>query len=324
MSILLKGRSMVIADRLVYFSLEASRLAILIRNSDSSNTSSSEIERCCMPSRIVLITGCSTGIGYDVAQRLSLASYTVVATARHPERLSDLPVALQLPLDVTDPTSIASATKEVVRRFGRIDVLVNNAGYAVRGAVEDISIEQVQQIFDVNVCGVMRMIRAVVPYMRQQKSGRVITIGSLAGKLVLPVNGTYSATKFALEALSDALRLELAPFGIQVVLIEPGNIRSNFMATAQANSQEILSNPDSPYQALYQHYLRVMTTMRKQEPGPEIVSEVIQQAIEASIPKARYLVAVPILNRVVLRLGDKARDRIFRRMFKIGPSSEVD
>ena len=271
-----------------------------------------------MSSQIVLITGCSTGIGHDLARRLARANYTVVATARHPETLSDLPVTLKLPLDVTDPISIASATQEVVRRFGRIDVLVNNAGYAVRGAVEDVSVEQVQQMFDVNVYGVMRMIRAVAPYMRQQKSGRVITIGSLAGKLVLPVNGTYSATKFALEALSDALRLELASSGIQVVLIEPGNIRSNFMATAQANSQEILSNPDSPYHALYRHYQRVMTTMRKQEPGPEIVSQVVQQAIETSKPKARYLVAVPFSQRVVLRLGDAARDALFRRMFKIG------
>jgi len=275
-----------------------------------------------MSSKIVLITGCSTGIGRDLAQRLARANYTVVATARHFETLSDLPVALQLPLDVTDPGSIAGATQEVIKRFGRIDVLVNNAGYAVRGVVEDISVEQVQQMFDVNVYGVMRMIRAVVPYMRQQKAGRVITIGSLAGKLVLPVNGTYSATKFALEALSDALRLELAPFGIQVVLIEPGNIRTNFMATAQANSQDILSNPDSPYHALYQQYLRVMTTMRKKESGPEIVSRVVQQALDASNPKARYLVAVPFSNRVVLRLGDAARDGIFRRMFKSGPSPE--
>jgi short-subunit dehydrogenase len=179
-----------------------------------------------------------------------------------------------------------------------------------------------EPLFEVNVFGVMRMIRAVVPQMRQQQAGRVITIGSLAGKRVLPVNGTYSATKFALEALSDALRLELAPFGMQVVLIEPGNIRTNFMATAQANAKEILSNPDSPYHALYQSYLRVMTTMRKQEPGPEIVSQVVQQAIEASTPKARYLVAVPFSNKVVLRLGDAARDGILKWMFKGGLSPE--
>ena len=116
--------------------------------------------------------------------------------------------------------------------------------------------------------------------------------------------------------------MELAPFGIQVVLIEPGNIRTNFMATAQANSQDLLSNPDSPYHALYQHYLRIMTTMRRREHPPEVVSRVVQQAIEASKPKARYLVAVPFSQRVVLRLGDKARESIFRQMFKIGSSPE--
>jgi NAD(P)-dependent dehydrogenase (short-subunit alcohol dehydrogenase family) len=117
--------------------------------------------------------------------------------------------------------------------------------------------------------------------------------------------------------------MELALFGIQVVLIEPGNIRTNFMATAQANAKEILSNPDSPYQALYQQYLRVTTTMRQHESEPEIVSQVVQQAIEASKPKARYVVAVPFSNRLVLHLGDSLRDFIFRRMFKIVPSRNL-
>ena len=166
------------------------------------------------------------------------------------------------------------------------------------------------------------MIRAVVPYLQQQKAGRVITSGSPADKLVLPVNGAYSATKFALEALSDAMRVELAHFGIQVVLIEPGNMRSNFMVTAQANALEIFSNPDSPYHDLYQRYLQIMTSMRKSEPGPEIVFHEVQQAIEASKPKARYLVAVLLSQRVVLRLGDEARECIFRRLFKVGLSPE--
>jgi NAD(P)-dependent dehydrogenase (short-subunit alcohol dehydrogenase family) len=275
-----------------------------------------------MPSKIVLITGCSTGIGQDLARRLAPAGYTVVASARRPETLADLPAALTLPLDVTDPASVAEATAEVIRRFGRVDVLVNNAGYAVRGAVEEVSAEQVHEMFDVNVYGVMRMIRAVAPHMRQQKAGRIVNIGSVAGKLVLPVNGTYSATKFALEALSDALRFELALFGIQVVLVEPGNIRTNFMATAQAHAQATLSSPGSPYHALYQRYLQVMAAMREREPGPEVVSQAIQQAIEAPHPKSRYLVAVPWSNRLGLLLGDSIKDFIFRRMFKIASSAE--
>jgi NAD(P)-dependent dehydrogenase (short-subunit alcohol dehydrogenase family) len=275
-----------------------------------------------MSSKTVLITGCSTGIGHDLARRLTLANYTVIATARHSETLTDLPVALKLPLDVTDSASVASATAEVIRCFGRIDILVNNAGYGLFGAVEEISDEQVQKMFDVNVYGVMRMIRAVLPQMRQQKAGRVINMSSISGKLVTPVGGTYSATKFALEALSDALRMELALFGIQVVLIEPGYIQTNFNATAQAQAKEILSHPDSPYQALYQQSLRVTTTMRKSEPGPEIVSQVVQQAIEASKPKARYVVAVPFSTRLLLHLGDSLRDFILRRVFKMVPSAE--
>jgi NAD(P)-dependent dehydrogenase (short-subunit alcohol dehydrogenase family) len=126
-----------------------------------------------MPSNIVFITGCSTGIGQDLARRLALADYTVVATARHPETLADLPAALKLALDVTDAASVAGAVAEVIRRFGRVDVLVNNAGYAVRGAVEEVSDEQVHAMFDVNVYGVMRMVRAVAPHMRQQRAGRI-------------------------------------------------------------------------------------------------------------------------------------------------------
>ncbi|HEY3340605.1 MAG TPA: SDR family oxidoreductase, partial [Anaerolineae bacterium] len=229
-----------------------------------------------MTAKTVLITGCSTGIGQDLARRLAQADYTVIATARHPETLADLPATLKLVLDVTDPASIANAMAEVIHRFGRIDVLVNNAGYAVRGAVEEITDEQVQRMFDVNVYGVMRMVRAVVPQMRQQGAGRIINIGSIGGKLAMPVNGTYSATKFAVEALSDALRLEVAPFGIRVILIEPGNIRTQFMATAQANAKEILASPTSPYQALYQQYLHAAAALRRREPGPEVVSRVVQ------------------------------------------------
>lgn len=215
------------------------------------------------------------------------------------------------------PGPIRQAVDCVLQRFGRIDVLVNNAGYAVRGAIEEVPVEQAQKMFDANVFGAMRMIQAVVPHMRQQKTGRVINISSIVGKLVTPANGTYSATKFALEALSDALRLELAPFGIQVVLVEPGSIKTQFHTTVEANAQEIFSNPGSPYQPLYQQYQQVTTDMRRQEPGPEAVSRIVQQAIEASRPKARYLAGFPFSGKLVLFLGDSVWDRVVRQMFKI-------
>jgi NAD(P)-dependent dehydrogenase (short-subunit alcohol dehydrogenase family) len=274
-------------------------------------------------SKVVLITGCSTGIGRDLAQRLTQSGYTVVATARRVETLDDVPATLKLSLDVTQSDSIKDAVTRIIQEFGRIDVLVNNAGYAVRGAIEEVPIEQTQKMFDANVFGVMRMIQAVVPHMRQQKAGRIINISSIVGKLVTPANGAYSATKFALEAMSNALRLELAPFGIHVVLVEPGSIKTQFHTTVEVNAQEVFANPHSPYQQLYDQYQKVTADMRQQEPGPEAVSLVVQHAIETSKPKARYLAGFPFSGRLVLLLGDPVWDLVVRNMFKIHEKKEL-
>lgn len=268
-------------------------------------------------SEVVLITGCSSGIGRNLAERLAQSGFIVIATARKMETMRDLPAALKLALDVTDPDSIRQAVEEVVKRYGRIDVLVNNAGYAVRGAVEEVPVEQAQQMFDANVFGVMRMVQAVAPYMRRQKAGRIINISSVVGKLVTPGNGTYSASKFALEGLSDALRYELEPFGIQVVVVEPGSIKTQFHATVEANAEAIFANPNSPYRPLYELYQKVTASMRKNEPGPEAVSDVVKQVIETSRPKPRYVAGFPFTGRLVLWLGDSAWDRVERQMFKI-------
>jgi len=270
--------------------------------------------------KVVLITGCSTGIGRHLAQRLTPLGYTVVATARKVETLDDLAVALKLPLDVTQKDSVNRAIALTLQQFGRIDVLINNAGYTMLGALEDVSEEQTQQIFDVNVFGALRMIRAVVPHMRNQHAGRIINISSIAGKLSTPVNGTYSATKFALEALSDALQMELAPFGIQVVLVEPGAIKPRFDDTTQAHARNILLNSTSPYRSLYKQSDQFAASMRKDEPGPEVVSEVIERAIKAVTPKARYLAAVPLSGRLVIHLRDFVWGSVLKQMFKINSS----
>jgi len=271
-------------------------------------------------SKVVLITGCSTGIGRDLAQRLASSGYIVVATARKADTLADLSVAMKLPLDVTQADSVCGAVAITLQQFGRIDVLVNNAGYTMQGALEEVSEKQTQQVFDVNVFGALRMIRTVVPQMRNQRSGRIINISSIAGKLSTPANGTYSATKFALEALSDALRLELAPFGIQVVMIEPGAIKTHFDDTAQARAKNILSNSASPYRSLYETSNQFAAGMRQNEPGPEAVSQVIQQAMEASHPRARYLAAIPFSGRLVIHLRDYVWDLVIRQMFKVQES----
>lgn len=268
-------------------------------------------------SEVVLITGCSTGIGRDLAQRLAQSGYTVVATARKVDTLQGLHAALKLPLDVTQPESIRQAVECTLERFGRIDVLVNNAGYAVCGTVEEISVEQVERMFAANVFGAMRMIQAVAPHMRRQRAGRIINVSSIAGKLSTPVNGAYSASKFALEALSDAARLELESFGVQVVLVEPGSIKTNFDATVQANTQALYSNPASAYQPLYRQHLQTSTEMRRGEPGPEAVSRVIQQAIETKKPKARYLAGISTSVRLVIYWRDAIWDFIVRYMYKL-------
>ena len=270
-------------------------------------------------SKVILITGCSTGIGHDLAQQLTRNGYTVAATARNVNTISDLEAELILPLDVTNQESIQKAVDSVIQKFGRIDVLINNAGFCQVGAIEELSNDQVQQMYDVNVFGVMRMIKTVVPIMRKQKSGRIINISSIAGKLVTPVNGAYSSTKFALEAISDALRMELEPFNIQVILIEPGAIKTNFDKTVHLHGDKILSNPTSPYLPLYRVYQRVSDGMRGHEPGPEAVTKVIQHALEFSKPKARYLAGTGFSMKLVMALRDSVWDLIIRQMFKATP-----
>ena len=274
-------------------------------------------------SKVVLITGCSTGIGRDLAQRLSQSGYQVVATARQVERLEALQVALKLPLDVTLPDSVEEAVARTLGQFGRIDGLVNNAGFAVCGALEEVPLQLVQQMFEVNVFGALRMIQAVAPAMRQQRAGQIINISSIAGKLSTPTNGAYSASKFALEALSDALRLELAPFGVTVVLVEPGAIKTCFDATAMSLTQPILTNPSSPYRPLYQKGEQFEASMRHQEPGPEVVSLVVQRAIEAHKPKALYLAGIDLPGRLVLRLRDFIWGVVVKRMFDFVPAEKA-
>jgi NAD(P)-dependent dehydrogenase (short-subunit alcohol dehydrogenase family) len=268
-------------------------------------------------SKVVLITGCSTGIGHDLARRLTFADYTVVATARDPETLKGITAALILPLDVTNQESVDNAVNLTIQQFGKIDILVNNAGYGLRGVVEEVPAEKVQQIFDVNLFGALRMIRAVTPHMREQGSGRIINISSIAGKLATPVNGIYSATKFALEGLSDSLRLELAPFGIQVILIEPGAIKSRFDETASKLGVMDQIRESSPYKLIYQRNARFASSVRTSESGPEVVTAVIMQAMEARKPKARYLAGVNFAIRMAIIFRDALWDTILNRTYKV-------
>jgi NADP-dependent 3-hydroxy acid dehydrogenase YdfG len=266
---------------------------------------------------VVLITGCSSGIGRATAAMLSTAGYRVVATARQPDTLADLDVALALRLDVTDTDSIASAVGAVLERFGRIDVLVNNAGYALRGALEEVDVRAVERMVDVNVLGLIRVVQAVAPVMRRQGSGRIVNVGSLAGKLGGPANGTYAATKHAVEALSDALRWELEPFGIQVILVRPGAIRSEFERAVARESGGWLQRPGSAHAPLYARVAMANAAIRATEPGPEAVARVILAALQAERPLARYPAAIPFLARLAMALPDTVKDLVVRRMYRL-------
>ena len=196
-------------------------------------------------SKAILITGCSTGIGHATALRLAKAGHTVYATARRVDSLADLRAAgaKTLALDVTDEESMSAAVNHVVDEQGAVGVLINNAGYSQSGAIESLSMDDLRRQFETNVFGLVRMCQLVLPGMRQQHWGRIVNISSMGANFTFPGGGAYHASKYAVEAISDALRFEVKGFGVDVVVIQPGLIRTEFAATAQTR----LNDDDGPY-----------------------------------------------------------------------------
>lgn len=211
-------------------------------------------------SRAVLITGCSSGIGRACALRLVKAGWPVYATARRPEALSELAEAgcETLALDVTDEASMQAAVQQIEAEHGAVGVLVNNAGYSQSGAVESVPFEKIRAQFETNVFGLLRLTQLALPGMRRQGWGKIVLMGSMGGKLVFPGGGVYHATKYALEALADALRFEVEGFGIDVALIEPGLIRTEFSNTVHEKMGDLLAAPDSdPYARFHSEVARI-------------------------------------------------------------------
>ncbi|MBW9152317.1 SDR family oxidoreductase [Clostridium estertheticum] len=259
---------------------------------------------------VVLITGCSTGIGRGLCKILFDKGYTVVATARHVEDLKDLPASLKLLLDVTQKESINAAINEVISRFHKIDILVNNAGSSIRGALEEINVKSAQSMFDVNVFGIINMIQVVVPEMRKKHSGKIINIGSISGKFVQPINGAYCASKYAVEALSGALRLELNSYNIQVTVIEPGPIKTNFFKTLVNNSSDLMSNPTSCYFRFYESDAR---NRKKQKlANPKEAAKTISDIILKKRLNSRYKVAVPFAYSMITHFPDSLKEYLMK------------
>ena len=245
-------------------------------------------------SNAILITGCSTGIGHATALRLAQAGHTVYATARHVDSLADLRAAgaRTLALDVTDDASMTAAVNQVVDEQGAVGVLINNAGYSQSGAVESLSMQDLRRQFETNVFGLVRMCQLVLPGMRRQHRGRIINISSMGANFTFPGGGAYHASKYAVEAISDALRFEVKGFGVDVIVIQPGLIRTEFAATAQNE----MATDDGPY-ADFNAAVGAATEdayakgpLAKLGGDPDSVAKAVQKAITARRPPARMRV----------------------------------
>ena len=274
-------------------------------------------------SKAVLITGCSSGIGRATAERLVGKGYPVYATARRTETLADLAAlgCTPLALDVRDDDSMRAAVERVEADHGAVGALVNNAGYGEYGAVEAVPIDRARAQLETNVIGPMRLAQLALPAMRAQQHGRIVNLGSMGGRLTFPGGGWYHATKHALEALSDAMRFEVAPFGIQVVLVQPGLIRTGFDETAVGALRDP-GEADGPYGSLHavvdaQMHEAYNGSMARLGGGPDDVAKVVAKAIAARRPKPRYKVTASARVLMATRrwTTDRLWDAILRRQF---------
>jgi NAD(P)-dependent dehydrogenase (short-subunit alcohol dehydrogenase family) len=270
-------------------------------------------------SKAVLVTGCSSGIGHATAQQLAQEGWKVYATARRPDSLEDLKAAgcETLALDVADEDSMRAAVEAVTEAEGAVGVLVNNAGYSQSGAVESVPIDEIRRQFETNVFGLIRMCQLVLPGMRSQHWGRIVNLSSMGGRLTFPGGGIYHATKYAVEALSDTMRFEVRGFGVEVILIEPGLIVTNFGDTASASVQTGGAYADFNRRVVKATEQAYKGPMAKLGGGPETVAKTIADALKARRPKTRYLVtpsAHLMINQRRL-VPDRVWDLMMRAQF---------
>ncbi|WP_066910400.1 oxidoreductase [Millisia brevis] len=276
--------------------------------------------------RVALVTGASSGIGEATAVELSAAGFVVYAAARRVERMAHLteqgirPIAL----DVTDDNSMRGVVQDILAAEGRIDVLVNNAGYGSYGALEDVPMQEARAQFEVNVFGAARLTQLVLPTMRAQRSGKVVNVTSMGGKIPTPLGAWYHATKYALEAISDCLRMEVEPFGIDVIVIEPGGIRTEWPQIAAEKVRAVSgSGPYGPQGRAVATSLTSEST-RKRSSEPALIGRTITRSVTARRPKTRYAVGYGAKPMILLHdvLPDRGFDAFIRRATGI-PTGEV-
>lgn len=274
-----------------------------------------------MSNKVALVTGGSSGIGEATALRLQELGYTTYAAARRVERMEHLTTSGIRPLamDVTDDESMQSGVAQILAEEGRIDVLVNAAGYGSYGALEDVPLSEARNQVEVNLFGAARLTQLVLPRMRDQRSGTIVNITSMGGKIYTPLGAWYHATKHALEALSDCLRMELKSFGIDVVVIEPGAIRTEFNGIVEEKVRAVSgTGPYAPQGNALADSIASESTRRRSSP-PELIAKTIGKAVTARRPKTRYAAGYGAKPMIFLHdvLPDRAFDAFIRRAVRM-------
>ena len=261
---------------------------------------------------VVLITGASSGIGKYTALQLVQKGYIVYGASRRLDKMMELKEAgvRLLQMDVTDDTSMTKGIKEIIDNEKRIDVLVNNAGYGSFGALEDVPISEAKYQFDVNIFGLGRLIQLVLPYMRSQRSGKIINVSSMGGKFGEPHGSWYHATKFAVEGLSDCLRMEVKQFGIDVVVIQPGAIKTEWDIIARENLIKVSGN--TAYKDLACKHAAMLEKTFKKSSEPIVIANEIVKAIISNHPKTRYVAGSGA--KLILFVKKIFSDRIFDKI----------
>lgn len=268
--------------------------------------------------KVALVTGASSGIGKETAKLLIQNGFTVYGASRRVEKMVELKDAgvRLLAMDVTDDASMVAGVNEILKSEQRIDLLVNNAGYGSYGALEDVPISEAKYQFEVNIFGLARLTQLVLPTMRQQHSGRIINVSSIGGSFGEPHGSWYHATKFALEGLSDSLRMELKQFGIDVVVIKPGAILTEWNSIARENLLKVSGNTD--YKTLVNKHAKMLANTDSRGSQPVVVAKTIVKAAIANRPKTRYATGygAKLLLLVRRMLSDKMFDKMMLGMMK--------
>jgi NAD(P)-dependent dehydrogenase (short-subunit alcohol dehydrogenase family) len=260
--------------------------------------------------RVVLITGASSGIGKACAEHLHQRGYRVYGTSRHAAMETSAASSVgfkMIKMDVDVDNSVGRGIEWVVEQERRLDVVVNNGGFGLAGAIEDTSIEEAKAQLETNFFGALRVCQAVLPIMREQGGGYIVSISSLAGRIAVPFQGLYSASKFAMEGLTEALRLEVRPYGIRVVLIEPGDLATEFTAHRRRTAQ---SQHNPAYRERYETALRIMEASEAEGGTPQEVARLLERIIKDPSPRLRYTVG-PFFQRAAAELRKAVPARLF-------------